>query len=102
MSFKEVLASFAEMVGEDRPEDMLEKLSEAFDGDMSAADAKVGELNVAIDGLTTEVARLKAHNYDLMKAGSAAIADGDNLEPEPEPDPDETDYSVESAFEEKE
>lgn len=53
--------------GDDGPgETIYDDLNAAYNDRVSAGDAKVNELSTANETSQAEIARLKAHNYDLL------------------------------------
>lgn len=67
------MAEFEELLnalrnpGEDGPgETIYDDLNAAYNDRVSAGDAKVAELSTANETSAAEIARLKAHNYDLL------------------------------------
>lgn len=67
--------------GEDGPgETIYDDLNAAYNDRVSAGDAKVAELTTANESSAAEIARLKAHNYDLLasvsKGNPATVSSG--------------------------
>lgn len=56
------------------PDNFSTDIGAAFDEDMGAADAKIQVLTADLVAAQNEVAQLKAHNYDLLMAQSAAVS----------------------------
>ena len=64
--FEELLSKLRNP-GDDGPgETIYDDLNAAYNDRVSAGDAKVAELSAAGETANAEVARLKAHNYDLL------------------------------------
>lgn len=81
------MAEFEELLnalrnpGEDGPgETIYDDLNAAYNDRVSAGDAKVAELAAAKETSAAEIARLKAHNYDLLtsigKGNPASVTSG--------------------------
>lgn len=64
--FEELLSKLRNP-GEDGPgETIYDDLNAAYNDRVSAGDAKVNELSTVNETSAAEIARLKAHNYDLL------------------------------------
>lgn len=100
MNFHELINSLVTLEAADRPGDMFDQLTSAYDNDISLGSAKIGELEAANAALTAEVARLKSHNYDLLTATAQLPAEDEPGEEVDEPDSEE--YTIENAFQDKE
>jgi hypothetical protein len=81
------MADFEELLnalrnpGEEGPgETIYDDLNAAYNDRVSAGDAKVAELSTANETSAAEIARLKAHNYDLLasvgKGNPASVSSG--------------------------
>jgi hypothetical protein len=68
--FEELLSKLRNP-GDDGPgETIYDDLNAAYNDRVSAGDAKVSELSTANETSAAEIARLKAHNYDLLSSVS--------------------------------
>lgn len=70
--------------GEDGPgETIYDDLNAAYNDRVSAGDAKVAELTTANETSAAEIARLKAHNYDLLssvgKGNPSTVSSGNDV-----------------------
>jgi len=66
--FEELLSKLRNP-GDDGPgETIYDDLNAAYNDRVSAGDAKVNELSTANETSQAEIARLKAHNYDLLSS----------------------------------
>lgn len=68
MDFDEALNSITSGLGEDSDMTPYDNLRAAYTSRVEAGDAKVAELEGGISERDSEIARLKAHNYDLLTA----------------------------------
>jgi len=81
--FEELLSKLRNP-GEDGPgETIYDDLNAAYNDRVSAGDAKVAELSAAGETANAEVARLKAHNYDLLtsiqQGNPSTVSSGNNV-----------------------
>lgn len=90
--FHDMLSSLG--VGEDGvsvayPDTFTDDISAAYDEDFSVPTAKIGVLETELAGANEEIARLKAHNYDLLMQVPSAVTPEEDETPEEEPNDEE-------------
>ena len=64
--FNELLSALRNPGDDGLGETIYDDLNAAYNDRVSAGDAKVAELSTANETSAAEIARLKAHNYDLL------------------------------------
>ena len=91
-TFEELMEQFRTPPETGLPENFAEELQTAYDNDLSVRDAAVSAREQAIadhqkalEAKDAEVLRLKAVNYDLIKAAPKVGEPADNKEPDVDP-----------------
>lgn len=68
------------------PDTFMDDIRASYDEDFSIPAAKITTLEAELAAATAEIARLKAHNYDLITAGPAPSPEGEEDPTEPDAD----------------